>query len=1007
MTLSRWNALATAAVLISGLAVTPAVASPPENGITLITGDRVHVVESPGEPPNVVIRPAPGRERMPFLKTVLDGTVSVIPFDAQPLVANGVLDKGLFDVSKQQKAIIRYQDSRPDLAGTDLPSINSIAVEVTDQLWRRINPKAPNQAESLPNITKISADKVVHPLDKASVEQIKAPRAWQRGHTAKGVKVAVLDTGVDAEHPDLKGRIAASKDFTEQDDVSDPVGHGTHVAGIIAGAGPEPGTAPDANLLIGRVCERSGCEMSAIIAGMQWAVEQGAKVVNLSLGGEATDGTDELSQAVNALSDKALFVVAAGNEGADESVSTPASADAALAVASVTRDGQTSYYSSRGPRTDGAVKPEISAPGYAIAAARAQGTAMGYPINERHTLASGTSMATPHVAGAAAILAGQHPDWSPARLKAALTNTADPSGKVFEQGTGVVNVDRATRTLLTAEPAALKSGGTITYRNDGTKPATLKLTAPDEVRLDRATIEVPARGTATVKATAAKESSEGSVIVARDKDNVLRTAVSTRVIKTNTGRIKVQSVDRQGALNGTGGYGFLIAMANHDNGRLYVGGLGNGHALEGDVPQGRYTVFAWVPSPIAGRPPWEPSQTLAAKEITVGPNGAEAVLDAQAGRRVAATVNGTQGTGLIGTSFGMPNGSAFASQGDEVYVVPSATPGMIYTAVQFVRNVPGSTTCGPDTGSPCAIALSRENAIVATNPAIKDADLARVDATIGGPAGPGGGEWVVFTEHPLSTPPPGDGAEGVKFPGAHRTYYHSTGDLEWFASMFQTEPERQVVQGQTWRRYANGKAYEEKWGIGVLGPSVAIGPPHRRGNLISAELPLLSDPAPGHYGFAGDFGAEGRTELRREGKLVDGTVTPDGGVFQVPPGKARYRLEAQAEHQGPLSRKVAAAWEFTSKEGTGPLPLTAIRFEARDGSGVPFRVEKTSTAGRTRNLVVDVSYDDGKSWQKGSFVLFGDRGVLLDAKPGALSLRTRVTDVYGNSGEQSIIRALT
>lgn len=925
---------------------------------------------------------------MPFLKTVDDGRISVIPFDAQQLVVNGVLDAKLFDVVKPPaKVIIRYTDDR----------ITSAAL--TGNLWRQINPQAPNQTDRLPGITKISPDRIFKPLDRDSVQQIKAPKAWQRGHTAKGVKVAVLDTGVDQDHQDLKRRIKATKDFTSEDnDVTDEHGHGTHVAGIIAGSGPEPGTAPDADLLIGKVCEANSCEESAIIAGMRWAAEQGARVVNLSLGGDATDGTDELSQELNALSAKynTLFVAAAGNEGRAESVSSPAAADAALAVASVTKDGQLSYFSSRGPRIDGAVKPEISAPGYAIAAARAQGTSMGYPINDRHTLASGTSMATPHVTAAAAILAGQHPDWSPTRLKAALTTTADPiNATVFEQGTGIANLDRATKTQLTAEPATLKLGtDTITYRNDSTKTIKLTISKPSNVEADRTTIDVPAKGTATAtfKAT---EPGAGGVIIARDNNNVLRTAVSTQSRTEATARIKVQSIARDGALNGTGGYGFLVAMANHTNKKLYAGGIGNGRALQGEIPQGRYTVYTWVPSPIDGRPPWEPSQTVVAQDVTVGPDGAEVTLDARSGRRLQATVNGASGTGLIGTSLGTTNGSAFASQGDEVYVVPGVAQDMVFTAIQFVRDVPGSATCGGST-SPCAIAVSKENALTAALPQPRDADLAKVTASIGAPTGTG--EWITFAEHPLSTPPSGDAAEGLRFPGTHTTYFHSAGDVEWFAA--QLDAERAVVQAQTWHKYANGKEYEERWSHGVFGPAVTSTRHHRSGNLITVDLALLSDPTPGHYGIASDSGVEGRTELRRNGKLVDGTPYADGGTFQVPPGKARYRLEA-------ITKTVQTAWEFESKESTGPLPLTAVRFDDRDGGTIPFRLDKTTTAGRTKKLTVNVSYDDGSTWRPASYVLLGDRGVLLNVKPGSVSLRTRVTDVNGNSGETTIIRALT
>lgn len=122
--------------MISGLAVTPAVASPARSGTTLITGDHGRVVTRPGKLPDVVIKPAPGRERMPFLKTVMDGTVSVIPFDAQPLVNNGVLDLKLFDVGKPQRnVIVRYRDHRSRLTPTANSSYSCVTAHRSPCRW--------------------------------------------------------------------------------------------------------------------------------------------------------------------------------------------------------------------------------------------------------------------------------------------------------------------------------------------------------------------------------------------------------------------------------------------------------------------------------------------------------------------------------------------------------------------------------------------------------------------------------------------------------------------------------------------------------------------------------------------------------------------------------------------------------------------------------------------------------------------------------------------------------
>ncbi|KOV70246.1 hypothetical protein ADL00_09795 [Streptomyces sp. AS58] len=175
------------------------------------------------------------------------------------------------------------------------------------------------------------------------------------------------------------------------------------------------GVAPGAKLRVGKVLDDEGSGYTSdIIAGMEWAGRSGAKVVNMSLGGGATDGTDVSSQALNQISRTTgtLFVVAAGNSGPGSgTVGFPGAADEALTVPAVDREDKMASFSSRGPRVgDGAFKPDIAASGVGTVAARAAGTAMGTVVDEHCTRADGTSMATPHVAGAAALIAQQRPD---------------------------------------------------------------------------------------------------------------------------------------------------------------------------------------------------------------------------------------------------------------------------------------------------------------------------------------------------------------------------------------------------------------------------------------------------------------------------------------------------------------------------------------------------------------------------------------------------------------------
>jgi hypothetical protein len=283
---------------------------------------------------------------------------------------------------------------------------------------------------------------------------------------------------------------------------------------------------------VGRVCGTESCDDSDVIAGIEWAGGQHAKVANLSLADTGSDGTDLVSMAINAVTAASgtLFVCAAGNEGTPRSVGAPTAADAAVAVAvgSVGADDTLSYFSSTGPRrTDGALKPDLTAPGEYIVSARAAGTELGEPVGDAYVILSGTSMATPHVTGAAAILAQQHPDWTAAQLKAALMSTAKPTPDTspYAQGAGRVDVARAVTQTVRADSGSVYFGlihwpttaakpvtKSVTYRNDGAAPVTLALsvtsTAPDGsagpaglFATGVATVTVPAHGSAGVPVT--------------------------------------------------------------------------------------------------------------------------------------------------------------------------------------------------------------------------------------------------------------------------------------------------------------------------------------------------------------------------------------------------------------------------------------------------------------------------------------------------------------------------
>ncbi|QNE17783.1 S8 family serine peptidase [Kribbella qitaiheensis] len=208
----------------------------------------------------------------------------------------------------------------------ELPLVDAVAIgqersQAGDLWWSRTNsPRAKRGTGLAGTVKKGWLDGGIKPNLDRSVPQIGAPAAGTIGATGKGVKVAILDSGYDATHPDLNGRVIATKGFTDDDDVVARIGHGTHVASTVAGSGAASGgryrgVAPDADLLIGKVCGDRNCELSDIIEGMQWAASEGARVANLSIGGGPTDGTDIVAQAVNELtaSSGTLFVASPGS----------------------------------------------------------------------------------------------------------------------------------------------------------------------------------------------------------------------------------------------------------------------------------------------------------------------------------------------------------------------------------------------------------------------------------------------------------------------------------------------------------------------------------------------------------------------------------------------------------------------------------------------------------------------------------------------------------------------
>lgn len=302
---------------------------------------------------------------------------------------------------------------------------------------------------------------------------------WAHEHKyyGKGVGIAIVDTGIALHKDFIEGgnRVIAFKDFINQrSEPYDDNGHGTHVAGIIGGngfssKGKYKGVAPECNFIGVKVLDHRGDgNISDVLAGLQWIIDNRKKhnirIVNISVGTSAKDNLDEnslLVQGVNAVWDNGIVVVvAAGNNGPGPmSISTPGISRKVITVGSsddnitaeVYGSGRTKDYSGRGPTPFCIKKPDIVAPGSNIIScnisrysSKTKNGELRISANDSpmmYTIKSGTSMATPVVSGAIALLLSAHPELTNREVKLRLRSCAVDLGQHWEkQGWGLLNI---------------------------------------------------------------------------------------------------------------------------------------------------------------------------------------------------------------------------------------------------------------------------------------------------------------------------------------------------------------------------------------------------------------------------------------------------------------------------------------------------------------------------------------------------------------------------------------
>jgi len=307
-----------------------------------------------------------------------------------------------------------------------------------------------------PNVTHVDPDGQVWAVDEEldnswGVERIGAGIVHAGGNKGAGVKVAIIDTGIDYDHPDLDANYAGGYDFVNTDtDPMDDAGHGTHVAGTVAAEDnddPESvvGVAPEARLYALKVLDETGRGYySDIIAALQWCVDYEMDVTNNSYGSSGDPGESVKAAFDNAYEDGVLHVCAAGNSGNPrarrDNVIYPARYDSCIAVAATNQDDERATWSSTGPDV------ELSAPGVGI-----NSTLLGGGYGEK----SGTSMASPHVAGTAALVWVAYPFWTNDEVRHQLLNTADDLGDAgwdAKYGYGLVDADEAAPDTTPPEP---------------------------------------------------------------------------------------------------------------------------------------------------------------------------------------------------------------------------------------------------------------------------------------------------------------------------------------------------------------------------------------------------------------------------------------------------------------------------------------------------------------------------------------------------------------------------
>jgi subtilisin family serine protease len=494
----------------------------------LITGDVLYVTRSDTGHWAVAVKEASRPDGGVAFETFSDSqsdtyavpadVVSLIPnmldpylFDLDYLTSNGLNDESMSVIGAFAQyapgAALYDQWDNNTVQYSNFGIVNSQALSIPKDKAASFGSYLLSRPLSLPfGIEKIWLDKVATASLDQSVPMIGGDIARNvLGYNGSGINIAILDTGIDRTHPDFFYPNGTSKVIVYADETCKAVpvapvcyhnpydyfGHGTHVASIAAGTGAASngryvGVAPGARLMSIKVLNDQGFGFySWIMYGLLQTVQgffNGTKpdVISMSLGADPSDGSDPLSQLINLVVNtyNIPIAIAAGNFGCNFCVASPGAADSAITVAATTKTASNgsifiASFSSRGPRQDNyAIKPDISAPGVGVVAAcSSTATVIPCPPGSRYVRLSGTSMATPHVAGSIALLLQQSKQrgitLTPSEIKDMLQSSSNvlipslptqPEIDIYQQGAGLVRVDKALTTNVTFDPAEISFG---------------------------------------------------------------------------------------------------------------------------------------------------------------------------------------------------------------------------------------------------------------------------------------------------------------------------------------------------------------------------------------------------------------------------------------------------------------------------------------------------------------------------------------------------------------------